>query len=58
MACRMTLAVPNDGRLLEPPPVLLHDAGLVLKERRALLSRPKAGGACGILVLTIERLVA
>jgi ATP phosphoribosyltransferase len=30
---RMTLAVPNKGRLVEPTLQLLHDAGLVFEER-------------------------
>jgi len=30
---RMTLAVPNKGRLVEPTLHLLHDAGLVFEER-------------------------
>ncbi len=37
---RMTLAVPNKGRLVEPTLRLLHDAGLVFEERdRSLVSR-------------------
>ena len=37
---RMTLAVPNKGRLVEPTLALLHDAGLVFEERdRSLVSR-------------------
>jgi ATP phosphoribosyltransferase len=37
---RMTLAVPNKGRLVEPTLHLLHDAGLVFEERdRSLVSR-------------------
>ncbi|MDA8237808.1 MAG: ATP phosphoribosyltransferase [Chloroflexi bacterium] len=37
---RMTLAVPNKGRLVEPTLQLLHDAGLVFEERdRSLVSR-------------------
>ena len=37
---RMTLAVPNKGRLVEPTLGLLHDAGLVFEERdRSLVSR-------------------
>jgi ATP phosphoribosyltransferase len=37
---RMTLAVPNKGRLVEPTLELLHDAGLVFEERdRSLVSR-------------------
>ncbi len=36
---RMTLAVPNKGRLVEPTLHLLHDAGLVFEERdRSLVS--------------------
>jgi ATP phosphoribosyltransferase len=36
---RMTLAVPNKGRLVEPTLELLHDAGLVFEERdRSLVS--------------------
>jgi ATP phosphoribosyltransferase len=36
---RMTLAVPNKGRLVEPTLALLHDAGLVFEERdRSLVS--------------------
>ena len=36
---RMTLAVPNKGRLVEPTLTLLHDAGLVFEERdRSLVS--------------------
>ena len=39
-AGRMTLAVPNKGRLVEPTLALLHDAGLVFEERdRSLVSR-------------------
>jgi ATP phosphoribosyltransferase len=39
-ARRMTLAVPNKGRLVEPTLALLHDAGLVFEERdRSLVSR-------------------
>jgi ATP phosphoribosyltransferase len=39
-AHRMTLAVPNKGRLVEPTLALLHDAGLVFEERdRSLVSR-------------------
>jgi ATP phosphoribosyltransferase len=39
-ARRMTLAVPNKGRLVEPTLHLLHDAGLVFEERdRSLVSR-------------------
>jgi ATP phosphoribosyltransferase len=39
-ARRMTLAVPNKGRLVEPTLGLLHDAGLVFEERdRSLVSR-------------------
>ena len=37
---RMTLAVPNKGRLVDPTLHLLHDAGLVFEERdRSLVSR-------------------
>lgn len=37
---RMTLAVPNKGRLVEPTLRLLHDAGLIFEERdRSLVSR-------------------
>jgi ATP phosphoribosyltransferase len=37
---RMTLAVPNKGRLVEPTLHLLHDAGLIFEERdRSLVSR-------------------
>jgi ATP phosphoribosyltransferase len=37
---RITLAVPNKGRLVEPTLHLLHDAGLVFEERdRSLVSR-------------------
>lgn len=37
---RMTLAVPNKGRLVEPTLALLHDAGLLFEERdRSLISR-------------------
>jgi ATP phosphoribosyltransferase len=37
---RMTLAIPNKGRLVEPTLQLLHDAGLVFEERdRSLVSR-------------------
>jgi ATP phosphoribosyltransferase len=37
---RMTLAVPNKGRLVEPTLALLHDAGLVFEERdRSLVAR-------------------
>ena len=37
---RMTLAVPNKGRLVEPTLRLLRDAGLVFEERdRSLVSR-------------------
>ena len=40
VARRMTLAVPNKGRLVEPTLALLHDAGLVFEERdRSLVSR-------------------
>ena len=36
---RMTLAVPNKGRLVEPTLALLHDAGLIFEERdRSLVS--------------------
>ena len=36
---RMTLAVPNKGRLVEPTLTLLHDAGLIFEERdRSLVS--------------------
>jgi ATP phosphoribosyltransferase len=39
MSRRMTLAVPNKGRLVEPTLELLHDAGLVFEERdRSLVS--------------------
>ena len=39
MTRRMTLAVPNKGRLVEPTLALLHDAGLVFEERdRSLVS--------------------
>jgi ATP phosphoribosyltransferase len=39
-ARRMTLAVPNKGRLVDPTLALLHDAGLVFEERdRSLVSR-------------------
>jgi ATP phosphoribosyltransferase len=39
-ARRMTLAIPNKGRLVEPTLALLHDAGLVFEERdRSLVSR-------------------
>ena len=39
-ARRMTLAVPNKGRLVEPTLALLHDAGLIFEERdRSLVSR-------------------
>ena len=39
MTRRMTLAVPNKGRLVEPTLGLLHDAGLVFEERdRSLVS--------------------
>ncbi len=39
-ASRMTLAVPNKGRLVEPTLHLLHDAGLIFEERdRSLVSR-------------------
>ena len=37
---RLTLAIPNKGRLVEPTLALLHDAGLVFEERdRSLISR-------------------
>ncbi len=37
---RMTLAIPNKGRLVEPTLRLLHDTGLVFEERdRSLVSR-------------------
>jgi ATP phosphoribosyltransferase len=37
---RMTLAVPNKGRLVEPTLALLHDAGLVFEERERSLVSP------------------
>jgi ATP phosphoribosyltransferase len=40
MSRRMTLAVPNKGRLVEPTLTLLHDAGLRFEERERSLVSP------------------
>jgi ATP phosphoribosyltransferase len=51
--CRMTLAVPNKGRLVEPTLRLLHDAGLVFEERdRSLVSRVENVGLDILFVRT------
>ncbi len=50
---RMTLAVPNKGRLVEPTLHLLHDAGLVFEERdRSLVSRVENVGLDILFVRT------
>lgn len=50
---RMTLAVPNKGRLVEPTLHLLHDAGLVFEERdRSLVSRVENVGIDILFVRT------
>ncbi len=50
---RMTLAVPNKGRLVDPTLHLLHDAGLVFEERdRSLVSRVENVGLDILFVRT------
>ena len=49
MTRRMTLAVPNKGRLVEPTLELLHDAGLVFEERDRSLVSPVENVALDIL---------
>jgi len=49
MTRRMTLAVPNKGRLVEPTLELLRDAGLVFEERDRSLVSPVENAALDIL---------
>ena len=57
MTRRMTLAVPNKGRLAEPTLVLLHDAGLVFEERDRSLVSPAENVALDILFVRTNDVV-
>jgi ATP phosphoribosyltransferase len=54
---RLTLAVPNKGRLVEPTLALLHDAGLVFEERDRSLVSPVENVALDILFVRTNDVV-
>ncbi len=57
MTRRMTLAVPNKGRLVDPTLELLHDAGLVFEERDRSLVSPVENIALDILFVRTNDVV-